>query len=259
MSNLEQLMKGGNAGKPTNPINPRKSLLFNRIILPTHDIKSMPPDGDLVSYDEINLILWWIANEKSSKKTLEIDLLSNEIELTIKTLYDLNLGPKPWNEKINLDKLDKEALEVLNKDIYEVNFISESQKFISVKFLKKEITQEDFEPLKKLSNHIVYLKFAGSSLKKNLFDNLENFNNLVRLDLKNNPFDDEDLSKLLSLENLEVINLIGTSITEKSIETFNEFKNLKRVYLWKTKISQSDIESFNQQQNKVELVGAVIN
>ena len=77
--------------------------------------------------------------------------------------------------------------------------------------------------------------------------------------MKNNPFDDEDLSKLLSLENLEVINLIGTSITEKSIETFNEFKNLKRVYLWKTKISQSDIESFNQQQNKVELVGAVIN
>ena len=65
------------------------------------------------------MILWWIANEKSSKKILDIDLLSNEIELTIKTLYDLNLSPKPWNEKINLDKLDKEALEALNKDTYD--------------------------------------------------------------------------------------------------------------------------------------------
>lgn len=259
MSNLEQLMKGGNAGKPTDPTNPRKSLLFNRIILPTHDIKSMPPDGDLVSYDEINLILWWIANEKSSNFFLDNDLLSKEVKLTIKSLYDLDLSPKPWNEKIILDKLDTEELKVLNKDVYEVNFISESQKFISVKFLKNEINQEDFDPLKKLSNHIVYLKFPGSSLKKNLVDNLEYFNNLIRLDLKNNPFDDEDLSKLINLENLEVLNLIGTSITEKSIKTFNEFKNLKRVYLWKTQISPSGIESFNQQQNKVELVGPVIN
>ncbi len=259
MSNLEQLMKGGNAGKPTNPINPRKSLLFNRIILPTHDIKSMPPDGDLVSYDEINLILWWIANEKSSKKILDIDLLSNEIELTIKTLYDLNLSPKPWNEKINLDKLDKEALEALNKDTYDVNFISENQKFISIKFLKNEINQDDFLPLIKLSNHIVYLKFPELSLNKNLFNNLEIFNNLIKLDLKNNPLEDEELTKLKGLENLEVLNLIGTSITEKSIKTFNEFKNLKRVYLWKTKISSNSIEFFNQSQSEVELIGATLN
>lgn len=259
MSNLEQLLKGGNAGKPIDPVNPRKSLLFNRITLPIHDIKSMPPDGELVSYDEINLILWWIANEKSSEKFLHSDLLTNEIKLVVKNLYNLDFDPKKWNERIVLDKLDEEELELLNKDTYKVNFISENQKFISLEFLKNEITQEDFEPLRKLNNHIVYLKFPGSSLNKNLFDNLENFKNLIRLDLKNNPFEDEDLSKLLSLKNLEVLNLIGTSISEKSIKTFNEFKNLKRVYLWNTKVNSVSIELFNQEQNNIELIGGVIN
>lgn len=256
MSNLELLLNGGYAGKPTDPINPRKSLLFKRITLPVHDIKAMPPDGDLVSYDETNLILWWIANEKNSKDFIDPNEISTEIKLAIKSIYGLSFEPKAWHEKIILDKLDENELEVLNKDAYEINYISENKKFISLKFLKNNITQKDFEPLKHLFKHIVYLKFPASSLNKNLFDNLENFQNLVKLDIKNNPFGDDDLSILLGLENLEVINLIGTSITENGIQTFNEFKNLKKVYLWKTKIDNTTIKYFNQQQNKVELVGS---
>lgn len=259
MSNLENLLKGGNAGNPINPMNPRKSLLFERMTLPIQNIKSMPPDGELVSYDEINLILWWMSNQKRSKDFLDTNQLSNETKLAIQSLYNLNFDPLNWDEKLTLDKLDIDELNIFDKDTYEVNFISENQKFISIKFLKNELNQDDFLPLIKLSNHIVYLKFPELSLNKNLFNNLKIFNNLIKLDIKNNPLEDEDLTKLTGLENLEVLNLIGTSITEKSITTFNEFKNLKRVYLWKTKISSNSIEFFNQSQSEVELIGATLN
>jgi len=259
MSNLENLLKGGNAGNPINPMNPRKSLLFERMTLPIQNIKSMPPDGELVSYDEINLILWWMSYQKRSKDFLDTNQLSNETKLAIQSLYNLNFDPLNWDEKLTLDKLDIDELNIFDKDTYEVNFISENQKFISIKFLKNELNQDDFLPLIKLSNHIVYLKFPELSLNKNLFNNLKIFNNLIKLDIKNNPLEDEDLTKLTGLENLEVLNLIGTSITEKSIKTFNEFKNLKRVYLWKTKISSNSIEFFNQSQSEVELIGATLN
>lgn len=259
MSNLENLLKGGNAGNPINPMNPRKSLLFERMTLPIQNIKSMPPDGELVSYDEINLILWWMSNQKRSKDFLDTNQLSNETKLAIQSLYNLNFDPLNWDEKLTLDKLDMDELNIFDKDTYEVNFISENQKFISIKFLKNELNQDDFLPLIKLSNHIVYLNFPELSLNKNLFNNLKIFNNLIKLDIKNNPLEDEDLTKLTGLENLEVLNLIGTSITEKSITTFNEFKNLKRVYLWKTKISSNSIEFFNQSQSEVELIGATLN
>jgi len=58
MTSLENLFKGVVSGNPLVSKDLNKSILFKRITLSQNDLRYMPPSGDPLTYDEINLIRW---------------------------------------------------------------------------------------------------------------------------------------------------------------------------------------------------------
>jgi len=257
LSSLPLLTKGGNAGSPIDKMNPRNSLIFKRISLPVDNIKFMPPDGPIVSYDEINTILWWIKNSDKSNDVLSSIEIPDEIKISLNKIYNIDFSDKQWFEKISVQELDESKLINIDKSVFQVKFISSNKKFVSVKYLKNNLSEVEFDQLEAIKNHIAYLFIKDSNLSDKSLLNFLNLKNLVSLDIQKNSISDEGVKTLQKLENLEVLNLYGTKISKNSLEIIESFKNLKRVYVWDTKISKKDLESFNRDNSSIELVGGI--
>jgi len=257
LSSLPLLTKGGNAGSPIDKINPRNSLIFKRIRLPVDNIKFMPPDGPIVSYDEINTILWWIKNSDKSSDVLSSIKIPDEIKISLNKIYNIGFSDKQWFEKITVQELDESKLLNIDKSIFQVKFISSNRKFLSVKYLKNNLSEVEFNQLEIIKDHIAYLFIKESNLSDKSLLNFLNLKNLVSLDIQKNSISDEGIKTLQKLENLEILNLYGTKISKNSLEIIESFKNLKRVYVWDTKISKKDLESFNRDNSSIELIGGI--
>ena len=60
----------------------------------------MPPTGIPLTYDEINLIKWWIDKYLNSDLKLSEIKLSGEEKALLEKLYKINTNPKPYYEKL---------------------------------------------------------------------------------------------------------------------------------------------------------------
>lgn len=256
MTTFESIKRGGGSGNPLNNLNPRESLLLERITLPTKNIKFMPPDGETVSYDEINLIFWWIKNLDKSDFPLSSIEFDEQTKDVLKYLYAINLEPKQWDQRLILPNLDKSLIKNLDENIFEIKFLTNQQSFISVKVLKQGLTNKELDELDLIKEHIVYFDFSNVTLKDFDFNSLNRFKNLVQLKLNYNNVQDTNILAFKELENLEVLNLIGTKITDKCFEDLSKFKNLKRVYVWNTGVSFEELNNFNSKNSNPLLIGS---
>ena len=255
MDSYSNLLKGGSSGIPINKSDPRKSLLIRRITMPTSELKYMPPDGEPVSFDEIKTLIWWINNLDKSNENLVSLKVEDDIKESLEMLYSLNFTEKQWFEKISIDKIDESLVQNIDKSVFQIKFISDEKKFLSVKYLQKNVSVSDIEKLQKISKYIAYFTAKSSNISNELIKGISNFENLVKLEIQDNNIDDESIKILQSLKNLEILNIHNTKITSKSIEILKTFKNLKRAYVWGTSISRSEIDQFNRKEEKLKLVG----
>ena len=255
MDSYSNLLKGGSSGIPINKSDPRKSLLIRRITMPTSELKYMPPDGEPVSFDEIKTLIWWINNLDKSNENLVSLKVEDDIKESLEMLYSLNFTEKQWFEKISIDKIDESLVQNIDKSVFQIKFISDEKKFLSVKYLQKNVSVSDIEKLQKISKYIAYFTAKSSNISNELIKGISNFENLVKLEIQDNNIDDESIKILQSLKNLEILNIHNTKITSKSIEILKTFKNLKRAYVWGTSISRSEIDQFNRKEEKLKLIG----
>ena len=255
MDSYSNLLKGGSSGIPINKSDPRKSLLIRRITMPTSELKYMPPDGEPVSFDEIKTLIWWINNLDKSNENLVSLKVEDDIKESLEMLYSLNFTEKQWFEKISIDKIDESLVQNIDKSVFQIKFISDDKKFLSVKYLQRNVSASDIEKLEKVGKYIAYFTAKSSNISNELIKRISNFENLVKLEIQDNNIDDESIKILQSLKNLEILNIHNTKITSKSIEILKTFKNLKRAYVWGTSISRSEIDQFNRKEEKLKLIG----
>ncbi len=255
MDSYSNLLKGGSSGNPINKSEPRKSLLIKRITMPTSDLKYMPPDGEPVSFDEIKTLIWWINNLDKSNENLASLKVEDDIKESLEMLYSINFNEKQWFEKIIVEKLDESLIQGIDNTVFQIKYISDEKKFLSVKYLKKNVSLSDIEKLQKIGGNITYFTAKSSNLSNDMIKSISNFENLVKLEIQDNNIDDESIEILQSLNNLEILNIHKTKITSKAIDALKKFKNLKRAYVWGTSISKSDIDDFNRKESKLKLIG----
>ncbi len=255
MDSYSNLLKGGSSGNPINKSDPRKSLLIKRITMPTSDLKYMPPDGEPVSFDEIKTLIWWINNLDKSNDNLASLKVEDDIKESLEMLYSINFKEKQWFEKIIVEKLDESLIQGIDNTIFQIKYISDDKKFLSVKYLKKNVSLGDIEKLEKIRGNITYFTAKSSNLSNDMIKSISNFENLVKLEIQDNNINDESIEILQSLNNLEILNIHKTKITSKAIDALKKFKNLKRAYVWGTSISKSEIDNFNRKESKLLLIG----
>ena len=255
MDSYSNLLKGGSSGNPINKSEPRKSLLIKRITMPTNDLKYMPPDGEPVSFDEIKTLIWWINNFDKSNENLASLKVEDDIKESLEILYSLNFKEKQWFEKIVVEKLDESLVQNIDNTTFQIKYISDDKKFLSVKYLKNNASINDIEKLQKISSNITYLTVKSSNLTNDMIKSISNFKNIVKLEIQDNNIDDESIEILQSLNNLEILNIHNTKITNRAIESLKNFKNLKRAYVWGTSISKNEVDDFNRKDSKLKLIG----
>jgi len=90
MASVEALTKGGEGGVVIVPGDIRSELL-KRVTMPVSSSKFMPTSGTMMTYHEVKLLEWWIAQGADyTAKANEINTPS-DITKTVKDLYGLDL------------------------------------------------------------------------------------------------------------------------------------------------------------------------
>ena len=256
-SSFSLLTKGGISGSSIDKMNPRRSLIFKRITLPENNLKVMPPDGPKMSFDETNTILWWIKNFDKSEKELSLLEIPLDIQYSLNNIFNIDFQEKKWFDKIDISNLDDSSISKLSDSNFNIKFISDKKKFLSIKFLEKDLKLDEFDKLQIVKNHVAYLDISGVNISDNLFEKIIEFKNLIRLNLNNNKITQKEIKIIQGLENLQVLNLYGTNVSSEILNILKQFKSLKRVYVWNTKISNKQIENFNKENNGIKLIGGI--
>ena len=253
MVSLEKILVGGAAGSSIIDGNSLSSPIFKRITLPQSHSKFMPPSGEPLTYDEINLIKWWINNGiKNDIKLIDIEL-SNEEELLLARLFEIDTKPKPWYEKLkNLEELNPEELKKLEVKNLSWKQLANNYPVIEIKFNGNDISDDVLNEILKFNKHVISLTIKNSGLNDSQINIISKLENLMILNIQNNPITDDGIKVINSLNHLERLNLYGTNVTDKSLETFASIKSLKKIYLWNTKVSKEKIDEFIKENKSKE-------
>ena len=102
-----------------------------------------------------------------------------------------------------------------------------------------KIDDAALESLKGVSEQLVWLNLANTSVTDAGLKVLAGFKNLRRLHLEKTGVGDEGLASVKGLGELQYINLYGTKVTDKGLASLGGLKKLKNVYLWQTAVTDA--------------------
>ena len=102
-----------------------------------------------------------------------------------------------------------------------------------------KINDAALESLKGVSEQLVWLNLANTSVSDAGLKVLSGFKNLRRLHLEKTGVGDEGLISVKGLAELQYLNLYGTKVTDKAVAALGGLKKLKNVYLWQTAVTDA--------------------
>lgn len=257
MSNAVGLFSGGNSGAAIVANDIEKSLAFNRIIRSQYDEKFMPPSGEPMTYEEIQLIEWWINEGAPLDKSFSQIKANPKIQGLLFKKYGLNTKAKPWYEKVKLKPLTDDVFLELEKHNFISRTLSTDNSLLDIRYHGNDLKDKDLKVLDKYAAYITWLNLSDCGLRDEQLKNLSKMENLTRLYLQQNKIKTSSLKPLINLKHLEILNLHSTNINKEIFELINSFENLKKVFLWNTQLTSKDILKKANQSENIELIGGL--
>src|SRR5690242_13223957 len=102
-----------------------------------------------------------------------------------------------------------------------------------------KIDDAALESLKGVTEQLVWLNLANTSVTDAGLKGLASFKNLRRLHLEKTGVGDEGLASVKGLAELQYLNLYSTKVTDKGLAHLGGLKKLKNVYLWQTAVTDA--------------------
>tara|TARA_B100001057_G_C22784676_1_gene925065 strand:+ start:260 stop:1624 length:1365 start_codon:yes stop_codon:yes gene_type:complete len=257
MSTAEGFFKGGKSGAAIVANDIEKSLAFNRIIRSQHDEKFMPPSGEPLTYEEIQLIEWWINEGAPLDKSFNQIKANPKIQGLLFKKYGLNTKAKPWYEKVKLKPLTDDVFLELEKHNFISRTLSTDNSLLDIRYHGNNLKDKDLNVLYKYAPYITWLNLSDCGLRDGQLKNLPKMENLTRLYLHQNKIKTSSLKPLINLKHLEILNLHSTNINKEIFELINSFENLKKVYLWNTLLTSKDLLNQANKYENIELIGGL--
>lgn len=251
MTDLKEILKGGEVGQTIVPYKPDESEMIKRLHLPLENEEHMPPDGKgQLSEADIQILERWIA--LGALDTLRLSHLDRSEKLAI-LVRDL-MEPDPTNRWENLPKVADSTILNLSSDYVNVTRIASTSEAIKVNvFLSPNHNPKSLNGLQRIANNIVELDLSGIPIGSSEMELIATFANLEWLELDRTPISDDDLGRLGVLDKLRLLKIYETNITDKSILVFKDMPNLKRLYLWRTGIEHGTLDEFKKERPELEI------
>lgn len=255
LTNHKGLMEGGEHGSIIDIKTPLKSILINRVTLPLSNKKFMPPRGNSLTFGEIQILEWWMkAGADSLLKFSDSDVLDPKMIHILDRDYQLDYRPKPFYEKVKVQKITSETLHTLQKNNFGVDFMGEASNMISVTFKEKSISNEQISKLLLAKNQITWLNLSACNLSDQQLKQIANLKNLTRLNINSNPITDEGIKSITPLKNIASLNVYNTKISNVSLPILTKHKALKSLYVWKTGITTTAIDELSKDYPKISFI-----
>ena len=250
---LDSKAEVAKADKVVVPGKADESELIKRVALPEGHDDIMPPKGDPLSKEQIELLKKWINEGATFPEGLVLSDEPKTAEAAEPTKSNTAAAPSapgkkskkkaPGQEFANLKPTQDTAKE--EAAIKKLGALGVSVRPIAQNLPWKEATvrpqdtNKTAEAVALLADipSLVDLDLAKLNLKDDDLKNIAKLTNLQRLHLENNPVGDAGLAHLKGLVNLEYLNLYNTQVSDSSVDHLKGMTNLMALYLWQSKIS----------------------
>lgn len=254
MEHPDSLLQGGENGSIIIAGNTAESELFKRITLSPKSQKYMPPVGEPLTYSEIQLLDWWIANGADFTMKIDERITTGPIKSILSKNYGIDTTPKPWYETVKMNPVDSLVIEKLINQGFSVKKLGEANHLLDIKYNDETLNEEKIKSLVDVSEHITWLSFAKSNISDSHLNYISQFPNLTRLQLEKTQLTDAGIKQLSSLEHLESINLYETRVSEKCLEDLTKISSLRRIYLWNTSVDKTLAQEIISNNPEMEII-----
>ena len=246
IGNNEVVIKGGNVGQ---------SELFRRITLPQSSAKFMPPTNNVLSYDEIKTVEWWIDQGADFDGRLSQLNISDDMSAIFLRTYGIDTSPKPYYEKVSIQPADSLAIVDISKKGFTIKSLGGDNNLLDVKYSGNELSSELINSLEPIKDHITWLSLGNTNISNEMLSEVGKFKNLTRLQLEKTAVGDAGVTQLKNLNHLEALNLYNNEgITDSSIEILKQMSGLKRVYLWGTQVSKEKAKELSEINENIDVI-----
>lgn len=227
MDTYESLMKGGQDGPVIVAGSSAKSVLFQRITLPSDHKQFMPAEGrPPLQSEEIAWIKAWIDQGASPTlaKLAGVTIREELPEVPIEPVGDYS-SLMPDIQKMDQGQGAKlKAVSAKPSDGLILFTVDSASAFDDAQLAQ----------FQKFAPYIVEAELGRTAVTDASFDTLKQFTHLRALHLEETKITGAGLPKLSSLSHLSYLNLSGTQVTAASAASLNSIKSLRHVYLYNT-------------------------
>lgn len=249
MTNISQLIKGGETGPAIIPENHEESELIQRLRLPDSNEEHMPPEGEKnLTESEIQIIERWILLNASD--TLRLSHLDNNEPLLalVETMQQPDLAQK-W---ITLPIIADSTIAAFSSDYVTIKRMANSVNALVVNMYKPpEYSSDLITDLKPITANIVQFDISGLPIGKLELGLIASCENLEWLEIDSTPITDVETDTLKVLSKLRTLKIYNTAIADKTLAIFNNTESLKQIYLWNTKVTEEALQAFRKSKPAV--------
>ena len=248
LDTYESIIEGNLDGTIVEKGNADESTLYAVITLDSDDPEIMPPKGDPLTEEEINMFKQWIIEGAKENPTDTFEQSTEEIAVT------QEIGGEEKEASI-VDQLarrlkapSKPQMEAAQKSGALVTLLSNRHSMVRAEFSSGPISIKDdaIGALSGIKNNISHLDLSRTSVTDNVLGEVKKFNHLTWLNLKNTSVTDRGIQSLSKMPYLTYLNLVSSKITDNSINTLASLKTLQEVYLWNSDVSARGVSQLRK-------------
>ncbi len=243
-------LKGGKAGNTIVPGKADDSEMFKRISLPKGHDDIMPPKGEPLAKEQIELIKKWIAEGAMWPDDFVVKATEGaapaEGHAVAKAPEKLpEFKPTPAETKA-VTQLEAAGVSIrpLAQNI--------QWKEASFRGLGTNATDATIAPLKDVLG-LMDLNLSGTKVTDAGLAALKNLTNLTMLRLEHTAVTDAGLAHLKGLKNLVYLNVFDTKVSDAGLKHLEGLAKLKNVYVWQTKVTDEGIKNLQAKLPNVKL------
>jgi len=227
LDSFSALMQGGKDGAVITPGKPEKSLLLERVTLPSTDKHAMPADGRTpLKPLQIEWIRAWIQQGASP---------------TVAILTGISLPqkrkeppPQPVGDWSALMPQIRAMQKGLGAKLVPMSSNPSDGLVLQTADNPSSFGDAQLAQLQLFAPYIVEAELGRTAVTDACFDTLAKFMNLRALHLEDTAVSGAALAKLKPLSQLVYLNLSGTKITQASLAPLSSMSNLHHIYLFNT-------------------------
>ncbi|HEY1901992.1 MAG TPA: c-type cytochrome domain-containing protein [Terracidiphilus sp.] len=227
MDSYDLLMRGGKDGAVIVAGQPQRSILFQRVTLPSDHKQFMPAEGKPpLRPQEIAWIKAWVQQGASPTATTlaGIAIPQRRAEPPLQPVGDYSaLMPqiRQMEQAQGAKLLPVSSKPADGLTLYTVD--------AAAGFGDAQLAQ-----FQKFAPYIVEAELGRTAVTNASFDTLKQFTRLRALHLEGTRITGDGLAKLAPLSQLTYINLSGTQVTSAAVAPLSSMKNLRHIYLYNT-------------------------